>query len=215
MADYEMTLSIGNKIIVFPVVPEKLAVKSPGKNETTVVLELGEINIIRQKGLREIAWDSFFPANMGPYVTGRVITYIKDLQAARDQKRHGRFRLTGSDLNVNMLVAVESIDYDERGGEPGDIYYNIKLKEWKDYSAVTVSTGHGKKAVRSGTPAKAEELNHTVVAGDCLWAIAQQYYGDGSRWKELYQKNKAIIDAGNKGTGNPSSTIYVGQVLVL
>nr|DAI57218.1 MAG TPA: tail assembly protein [Caudoviricetes sp.] len=219
MADYEMTLSIGNKIIIFPVVPEKLAVKSPGKNETAVVLELGEINIIRQKGLREIAWDSFFPANMGPYVTGRAvgnpITYIKDLQAARDQKKHGRFRLTGSDLNVNMLVAVESIDYDERGGEPGDIYYNIKLKEWKDYSAVTISTGHGKKAVRSGKPAKAEELTHTVVAGDCLWAIAQQYYGDGSRYPELYAKHKSLIDAKNAGTGNPSFTIYPGQKLVL
>lgn len=47
---------------------------------------------------------------------------------------------------------------------------------------------------RSGKPAAASSKSHTVVKGDCLWAIAQKYYGDGSRYPELYQKNKATID---------------------
>lgn len=217
MADYEMTLTLGNKTIIFPVAPPKLAVKSPGKNETVTVLELGDVNIIRDKGLQEISWDSFFPKNMAPYVTGKTVvdpmTYVKDIEDARDRKKHGRFCLSGDGMNITMQVAVEALEWEERGGEPGDIYYKIKLKEWKDYSATTVSV----KAVpkRSGTPAKAEDKTHTVVAGDCLWSIAQEHYGDGSRWPEIYQKNQAVIDAWNKGTGNHKNTIYPKQVLVL
>lgn len=48
-----------------------------------------------------------------------------------------------------------------------------------------------------------------------MWAIAQKYYGDGSKYPNLYAKNKATIDARNKGTGNPKYTIYPGQKLTL
>lgn len=221
MAEYEMILTIGGNTIRFPVLPDVFNVKSPGKNEVVTVLELGDINIIRDKGLTEIAWKSFFPAHNGPYVSvGSVnspMSYVNALQNARDQKRHGRFVLVGEGLKISHEVAVESVDYDEKGGEVGDIYYSIKLKQWKNYGATTISTTSAKKTkvVRSGTPAEAEEKTHTVVKGDCLWALAQKYYGDGSRWPELYEKNKALIDAGNKGTGNPSATIYPGQKFIL
>ena len=56
---------------------------------------------------------------------------------------------------------------------------------------------------------------HTVVRGEYLWKIAEQYYGDGSRYPELYEKNKELLAAWNAGTGNPSFTIYPGQKLVL
>ena len=221
MADYEMTLTLGDKTIIFPVLPAKFSVKSPGKNETTTVLELGEINIVRQRGLREIAFESFFPKHMGPYVTGRTVTdpiaYIKDMEEARAAEQHGLFRITGTDLNVNMEVAIESLEYEERGGEVGDIYYKLTLKEWKEYAAVTVAVRAygGRPVKRSGSPAAAEQKTHTVVKGDCLWAIAQKYYGDGSKYPELYAKNKTLIDNRNAGYNVPKYTIYPGQVLVL
>lgn len=224
MADYQITLSFGSAVIHIPVMPEKLTVKSPGKNETATVLELGEINRIKQRGLRQVSWESHFPANSAPYVTGwedaAPVDYVQGIEDARDSRESGRFSITGTDLNINMAVAVEDFSYEERGGEVGDIYYSITLKEWKDYSAVTVSLPSPKKAVksapaRSGKPAEASAKTHTVVKGDCLWAIAQKYYGDGSKYPGLYAKNKATIDARNKGTGNPLYTIYPGQKLTL
>lgn len=221
MADYSAALTIGGTTVVFPVMPPKISVKSPGRNETVTVLELGEILLVKPKGLREITWESFFPVRSAPYVTSRSIgspiSYIKDMERARDKGAHGRFCLTGTDLNVNTQVSIDSLEYEERGGEPGDIYYRITLKEWKAYGAsvVSVKTSGGVRVKRSGAPAAASEQSHTVVKGDCLWAIAQKYYGDGSRWTEIYEKNKSVIDAGNKGTGNPSATIYPGQKFVL
>ena len=51
--------------------------------------------------------------------------------------------------------------------------------------------------------------------GDTLWLIAQAAMGDGNRYPELYEANKAVIDGKNRGTGNPRYTIYPGQVLTI
>jgi nucleoid-associated protein YgaU len=46
---------------------------------------------------------------------------------------------------------------------------------------------------------------HTVVSGDTLWAIAERFYGDGSKYQ-------LIADA--SGISNPD-LIYPGQVLTI
>jgi LysM repeat protein len=48
---------------------------------------------------------------------------------------------------------------------------------------------------------------YTVQAGDTLYGIAQQYYGDGNYWSGLYQANQSEIS-------NPG-LISVGQVLAI
>ena len=60
------------------------------------------------------------------------------------------------------------------------------------------------------TPAPAEPAEGTtyvVIAGDCLWKIAAKLYGDGDRWGEIYEANKAAIK-------NPQM-IYIGQELLI
>ena len=56
-------------------------------------------------------------------------------------------------------------------------------------------------------PKKQEAKTYTVQAGDTLGKIAKQFYGDASRWKEIFEANKATI-------GNPDA-IQIGQELVI
>lgn len=223
--NYKMTLIIDGRELNIPVLPSKLNVSSPGKNEKLTVLETGEILVLRKKGLRTVSWDSFFPAYSAPYTTGQVkdpASIVKAIQKARDAQKPIRFLITGTDLDCNIRMGVDSFDYEERSGELGDFYYSIKLVEWKDYSPKRIVLPPVKKAPattkepeRAGKPAAASSKTHTVVKGDCMWAIAQKYYGNGSRYPEIYKANQATIDGRNKGTGNPKYTIYPGQVFTI
>ena len=47
----------------------------------------------------------------------------------------------------------------------------------------------------------------TVVKGDCLWKIAREAYGDGSKWTKIYDANRSLISA--------PDLIYPDQVLVI
>ena len=221
---YKITLKLNDRSIVLPVLPESLEVSSPGDNETTKVMGLGEVNLIRKRSLREFSISAHFPKHDAPYVTGELmdpLEYVKAIQAQRDSLKPLRFTFEGGDLDINTLVAIDDFTYSENGGEVGDIYYTIKFKEWRDYSPRTLDikslSGKTKVTVskpkRSGSPAPVK--THTVVKGDSMWAICKKYYGDGGKYPELYAKNKALIDARNKGTNLPKYTIYAGQVLTL
>jgi nucleoid-associated protein YgaU len=41
--------------------------------------------------------------------------------------------------------------------------------------------------------AAAESRRHTVVEGETLYTIAEQYYGDGERFFDLYQHNRDVV----------------------
>lgn len=48
----------------------------------------------------------------------------------------------------------------------------------------------------------------TVEKGDTLWGIARRRYGDGSLWRQIYERNREVI-------GEDGSVIFPGQMLEL
>lgn len=217
----------GGVELPIPVLPDALKVDSPGKNKTTTVMGLGEVLLLQKKGLRSLAWDGYFPAQTAlhsttmvqnaPYVADGItlvppMTLVQSIQDARDTLRPLRFLLLGSKMGINTQMGVDSFDYEERGGEPGALYYSIKLTEWRDYAPKRLvlsqegQTATEEPADRGGTPAPPK--SHTVVSGDSLWAIAKRSYGDGAKWKAIYDENRSIIGA------NPNK-IYPGQELTI
>lgn len=216
--NYAMYLILQNGTeLSIPVLPDKLKVSSPGKNKNATVLGIGEVLRLREKGLRSMSWESHFPAHGAPYVSGRLtspISLVRAIQGARDRKETVRFLLLGADLDINTTMGVESFDYEERGGEPGDLYYSIKLTEWKAHGAKRLSLQTDKGVVEAveEPPARAGGLptpkTYTVVSGDTMWGIAKRAYGDGAKWKDIYAANKPPVGA------NPN-LIYAGQVLTI
>lgn len=63
------------------------------------------------------------------------------------------------------------------------------------------------KSVTSTSSSNNAQRTYTVKKGDCLWNIAKKYYGDGSKYKKIY-------DANTKKIADPN-LIYVGQVFVI
>lgn len=219
MSHYTISLTFPSEgALQLPVLPEKLKVSSPGKNKTATVIGMGEVLLLRLKGLRTVSWDSFFPASNAPYVSGSIVTpveAVRAIQTARDSREPIQFTLAGSDLDINMQMGVEDFSYEERFGAEGDLYYSIKLSEWKDYSPRRlILADSGSKASAAETPkersvaAKSTPKTYTVVSGDSLWAIAKRLYGSGAKWQQIYAANKSTIGA------NPNK-IYPGQVFMI
>jgi nucleoid-associated protein YgaU len=56
-----------------------------------------------------------------------------------------------------------------------------------------------------------DEQVHKVVYGDTLWALAQKYYGDGSKYMKIFNANKKYWAKHN----NDPNIIQVGWELVI
>lgn len=218
--EYNIFLDYNNTTARIPVLPEEIEIKSGSNNDTTNVLGVGEINLIKDMKLTEISFKSFFPNSMGPYVVvkqdlPKPSFYTDFINQIRLDKKPVRLVLTGF-YDINMLVTIEKFSTTEKGGEPGDIYYDISFKEYKEYmskelNVVTTNTINPtsqttlveEKTKRPST--KEPPKTYTVTSGDSLWKIAKKETGDGSRWKEIAEKNGLTADY----------TIYPGQNLKL
>lgn len=233
MDNYRIIFQLDDELVELPVLPEKITVKSSLQGNEKTVLELGNVNLLKAEKLKTISFNSFFPAAKIPSVTARKLCeplwYVQKIKSVMTSKKPFRFVMIGNDLDINTQMTVDSFEYSESYGAVGDFDYKLTLKEWVDYSPRKVTIRQETVAsapvvvteskTRSGTPPSApkddKSATYTVKRGDCLWSICQQIYGNGNLYAKFYEANKAVIDAKNKGTGNPKYTIYVGTVLTL
>jgi len=198
-------LSIDNRKerLVLPVNPQEIAIDTASLNQHVHLLAIGEANLLGPRGLSTTPLSGFFPAQGSPlyrFADRSPQSYVNTLKRWRDACKP--VRLIISDMGVNLAMAIESLQFTYREGSR-DISYSIQLAEYRQLNVPTV-----KVAVKTKRPAvKAVSRTYTVRTGDCLWTIAKRYYGNGNKWKKIYNANRNKIK-------NPN-LIYTGQRLVI
>ena len=207
-----------NGALQLPVKPTEFNVTVTHRNTVVNVVQLGDINLMGKTGLREIALSSFFPAKDYNFSNNssrkNPISCVNEIEGWR--KTGKLIRVIITDL-LNMEATIESFTWGERDAT-GDIYYTMAIKEYKKIKTkkATVKIATVKPTTRQTKPATTSSgRTYTVKRGDCLWNIAKQFYGNGSKYPQIYSANKATIDGRNRGTGLPQYTIYAGQVFTI
>jgi len=204
----------------FPVNPPEIKVNREMLYETVKIISLGEIDFPYGQKVREITFSSFFPAEYDASYC--CCSDIPDPQQAMNQltawaNGHKPVRIIISDTIINFLVLVSASNSTFKGGEPGDVYFDINLRTWRDVkvrtSAETVTTSLGSDNVATITPANRPDVKpvsktYTVKPGDSLFKIAKMELGSGSKWQEIYDANVVTI-------GNKPELIQPGMKLVL
>lgn len=220
MSTLQFWLSYNNgaERLRLPVNPERISVSSSHGYEDVDVTGLGEYTVVGNDKLREYSFTSFFPRDYNSSYCEYV--EIPDPWEAvatieRWMKSRRPIRLTITGTPINAAVTIREFNYYEEGGHVGDVNFDITLKEYvfieftrlkaapKTALAGVMYTSETERPDNRETP-----TSHTVSTSDSLWKIAQKLYGDGDRWREIYEANTDII-------GPNPNLIKPGQTLVI
>lgn len=223
---YRFSLSYDNdlsNIIYFPLTIEEFKTTLKTLNKTVDVVNGEQMTIIKSIPLREFSLKVLLPRDDALVKDSQIwkepIVYLARLREFKANKKPLRFIVLrpqedGTELfGGNLLVTLEEYIVNEKAGEEGDFYVDIKLKEYKTIQGKKIIIAQNKTNENGKVQAKEEpqrqtkepSKTYTVKKGDTLWAIAQKQLGNGSKWQDIAKLNNI---------SNPNS-LQVGQVLKL
>lgn len=213
---------LGNTLL--PVAPDKLTLKIANKNKTADLINNAEINILKNPGLTEIEFKALLPNVKYPFAIYKngfqnALYFLKILENLKVNKLAFQFIVSRQMPNrkvifdTNMKVSLEEYKITEDSQEGFDLYVDIKLKQYKEYTTKVLTSNQNINYIntRTITTMQTDKISNTggqnyiVKEGDNLWNIAKKFYGDASQYMTIYNANKDKIS-------NPN-LIFPGQVL--
>lgn len=198
-----------SKELILPVTPARYFWRHPTKLETVSLDQLGEATLHGGYKMGDCTLeDVLLPAKQYPFIVpgGRVdpYGYLYDLEVWCDTGAQLQWIVSGTSVNASVLI--KEITQGERDGT-NDLYLTIVMKQWRRLETPVLSlSGGGASTQRDSQTGASSTKTYTVQSGDCLWTIAEQFYGAGTEYKKLAAANPEI--------SNPN-LIYPGQVLTI
>ena len=215
----EMYLKKDDKdIFRFPVLPSAINVQDYAITNDSNITGLGDVTVFGGKGLRTIEISSFFPNPKKKYRFVNYTDYPKQYDCVTKIKKWMdkgevlRFIVTGTE--INFQVRITDFEYSEQDGTR-DVYFTINLKEYRKIKISSTTpkkkkTDNKDRTDTKETDNKPKQKTYTVKSGDTLYDIAKKYYGKGSDYKKIIEKNKSKYPSLAKST-----TLKKGWVLTI
>lgn len=162
--DIGFFINYDNQVVQLPVNPEKVSVTYNGNNSTTEIIKLGEVNVLKDRKLAEIEFESFFPEDdWFPAIRTRgqfkKPQFYKDfITGIQESKKPCRLIVTG--IGISMKCSIEKFNFYHQSGDHEDAYYSLSFKEYRDYHINQIKVDSS----LSRTPAAASTSTNTAKA---------------------------------------------------
>ena len=216
----EIWFKTKDKAIRLPVIPAEFERVIGADYETNNIIGLGDVAIFNSNGLAQLSLSSFFPNHEYSFNAYSNVPKPYDMVSYfKEWKNKGtvvRIVLTGTDINQEMYVT--NFSYGEKDGT-GDVYYSMDLLEYRPITIPTITENNSSNTQNTSRPTDNNnnknntnntQKTHKVVKGDCLWDIAQKYYGKGSLYTKIKEANKSKYKSLAK-----NNIIYVNWELII
>lgn len=221
---------------LLPITPSKIKTKINNKNKTIDLINDGEVNIIKSTGLTDISMEVILPNQKYPYARylngfKRAKAYLDIFEKLKKSKKPFQLIISrqlpkGTKLfYTNIKVTIEDYEIEDNAKNGFDVVVNIKLRQYREYGTkkVVIKKETKKKVIKKKTRVKGNEpqkgIKYRIKAGDTLWSISKKYYGDGSKYLQIYSANKKAIEKDAKKHGFASSAngnrIWPGLMLTI
>lgn len=200
--------------MLLPITPSKLSLKVKNMNKTVTLINEGEVNIIKTKGLREFSFEFLLPFTDYSFAAvsraKKQKHYLDKLNQLKINKRPFQFVVKRpKGFKTNIKVTLEDLNITEDAQEGRDIKVSVTLKEYRHYGTKKVvfvqppapAIGETKQEEKKeeakitenrDTSTAQKPKTHIVKRGDTLWGLAKRYYGNGSLYPKIVSANPKI-----------------------
>lgn len=213
--DIGFFLEYEGQVVQIPVNPELIEVSMDGNNNSTEIITLGEITVIKKRKLSTIKWSSFFPYEdwfPGIRTKGQFESkdfYLQFIEKVRADCKPCRLVVTG--IGLTTLVSIESFNYQHQAGDHEDCYYDIELKEYKDYAVSKISietvtkkpettTAVGTTAPNTSVTPKPAEI---TIGCDVILSGTVHYDSYGAKPGKTFTNYQGKVNLMNKKGSHP------------
>ena len=204
-------------VVPLPITPGALSIKTPSMNKTVTLINEGEINIPKDRGLREISFEFLLPQvqkypfatyQLGSYTASVMIPLLNEWAKTKIPFRFIVVRTSpkGKILYFTYIKClIEDYTYDEDAEAHGlDVMCSITLKEYRDYGTksakikeVKNSDGSTTKTVSQtntrSTTGKTVKSSVKTQEGDTLANIAKKETGSFDNYAAVAKANNVAV----------------------
>ena len=203
---------------MLPVAPPKLSVKINNGNKTINLINDGEVNLLKNAALTEIAFEVLLPNNEYPFADYNSFSmnfaesYLSDFKTLKLSKDPFQFivtRMTNDFMflfDTNITVSLEDYEIIEDANNGTDVLASIRLKQYKPYGTKTATiktNADGTKTAVVDEPrltTKPVPNTAKIMKDQTLLQIVKKNFGNTKMFNQIKKLN-GITNPNNMPAG--------------
>lgn len=204
-------LTSPSSVLTFPINPEAYSIDAGRGLEEVSIIGHRDIPRMGSRRLNKLTFDALLPGSYDPSLCNyEDIPKSTDAEARLRRWAQGRpllapLRVTIAGLYTDTMVLTDCRTSTRPAEEDGDIWVSLSLTQWV---VIRPRSWSYARPVRRPPATSSNAIRYTIVSGDTLWGIARRFYGQGSEWRRIWERNAPMT------SGNPN-LIYPGEVVIV